>query len=85
MEELYQLIEEKIRAAGFPGEINGREFYEDVSAEADEKEEGDYLFLIKKDDLLSYEGCMSILKDQFDLHYVDIHFGEESYHVDFDA
>ncbi len=85
MEELYQLIEEKIRAAGFPGEVNGREFYEDVSAEADEKEEGDYLFLIKKDDLLSYEGCMSILKDQFDLHYVDIHFGKESYHVDFDA
>ncbi|MGN0170863.1 MAG: hypothetical protein ACI39H_08915 [Lachnospiraceae bacterium] len=85
MEELYQLIEEKIKAAGFPGKIDGREFYEDVSAEADEKEEGDYLFLIKKDDLLSYEGCMSILEDQFDLHYVDIHFGNENYHIDFDA
>lgn len=85
MEELFELIEEKIKNAGYPGEIDGAEFYDDVSREADEQEEGTYLFLIKKDELLSYEGSMDIMENQFDLHYVDIHFGEKVYHVDFDA
>ena len=85
MNELYKLIEEKIKGAGYPGEIDGREFYNDISDEADEKENGDYIFLIKKTDELLYRGCMTIIDDQFDLHYVDILDGEKSYHVDFDA
>lgn len=85
MEELYQLIEEKIRNAGYTGEIDGREFYDEVSDEADEKENGTYVFIIKKSDTLFYKGCMEILDDQFDLHYVDIHEGEKIWHVDFDA
>lgn len=85
MEELYRLIEEKIRKAGYPGEIDGREFYDDVSAEADDRENGTYIFLVKKSDEVFYQGCMEILEDQFDLHYVDIHDGEKVYHVDFDA
>lgn len=85
MDELYSLIEEKIKASGYPGEIDGREFYEDVSDEADNQEEGTYMFLIKKDDFLIYKGCMTILDDQFDLHYVDICMGEKSWHVDFDS
>ena len=85
MNELYKLIEEKIKASGYPGEINGREFYDDVSEEADEKENGDYIFLIKKTEELMYRGCMTIIDDQFDLHYVDIHTGDKEYHVDFDA
>ena len=56
MNELYKLIEEKIKASGYPGEINGREFYDDVSEEADEKENGDYIFLIKKTEELMYRG-----------------------------
>ena len=85
MNELYKLIEEKIKAASYPGEIDGREFYNDVSDEADEKENGDYIFLIKKTEELMYRGCMTIIDDQFDLHYVDILEGENTYHVDFDA
>lgn len=85
MEELYRLIEEKIKAAGYPGEIDGREFYGDISDEADEKENGTYMFLIKKSESLSYQGCMTIMDEEFDLHYVDIHDGPASYHVDFDA
>ena len=85
MNELYKLIEEKIKGAGYPGEINGREFYNDISDEADEKENGDYIFLIKKTEELLYRGCMTIIDDQFDLHYVDILDGEKTYHVDFDA
>ena len=85
MEELYKLIEEKIRQAGSPGEIDGREFYNEVSDEADEKENGTYIFMIKKSDTLFYQGCMEIMDEQFDLHYVDIHEGEKTWHVDFDA
>ena len=85
MNELYKLIEEKIKAAGYPSEIDGREFYNDVSDEADEKENGDYIFLIKKTEELMYRGCMTIIDEQFDLHYVDILEGDNTYHVDFDV
>lgn len=85
MEELYRLIEEKIRKSGYPGEISGREFYGDVSAEADHQEIGTYVFIVKKSDTLSYKGCMTIMEDQFDLHYVDIIEADHTYHVDFDA
>ena len=83
MNELYQLIEERIKSAGYPGEISGREFYNDISEEADEKENGTYIFLIKKTEDLMYKGCMTIIDDQFDLHYVDIMAGDNTYHVDF--
>lgn len=84
MNELYKMIEERIKSAGYPSEIDGREFYEDISAEADEKENGTYLFLIKKNDTLSYHGCMKIMDEEFDLHYVEIHEGDKKYHIDFD-
>lgn len=85
MEELYRIIEEKIKKSGFSGVIDGEEFYNEVSEEADEKENGTYIFLIKKSDTVFYQGCMEILDSQFDLHYVDIHDGDAVYHVDFDA
>lgn len=85
MNELYELIEERIKESGYPKEINGREFYEDISKEADQKENGVYLFLIKKADDLFYQGSMTILESEFDLHYVDIVDGDITYHVDFDA
>lgn len=85
MKELYQLIEEKIKKAGYPGEIDGQEFYDEVSAEADNQENGTYIFIVKKTDTFYYQGCMEIMDDEFDLHYVDIHVGEAVYHVDFDA
>lgn len=85
MNELYKLIEEKIKASGYPEEIDGADFYHDVSEEADNQDTGTYLFIIKKNDTLSYKGCMTILEDEFDLHYVDIVEGEQVYHVDFDV
>lgn len=85
MEELYTLIEQKIKTAGYLGAIDGREFYNDISAEADNQENGMYMFILKKNETLSYKGCMTIMDEQFDLHYVDIHDGENVYHVDFDA
>ena len=85
MEDLYRVIEEKIRKSGYPGVINGEEFYEQVSAEADRHENGTYLFFIKQTETDFYQGCMEILDDAFDLKYVDIHEGGKVFHVDFDA
>ena len=85
MNELYKLIEEKIKASGYVKEVSGREFYHDISEEADEKENGTYMFIIKKTDTLSYKGCMTIMESEFDLHFVDIVDDEQVYHVDFDA
>ena len=85
MRELYEMIEKLIREAGYPGEIDGREFYHDVSDEADEKSNGTYLFVIKKTETLSYHGCMEIMDSEFDLHFVDIHDGDAVYHVNFDV
>ncbi len=85
MEELYQLIEDKIKASGYTGDVDGREFYYEVSAEADTKENGKYLFMVKKTETVYYEGCMDIMDKDFDLHYIDIHDGDNTYHVDFDA
>lgn len=85
MNELYKYIEEQIKKTGYPGEIAGDDFYDDISAEADDQPNGTYIFLVKKTDTLIYKGCMTIMEDQFDLHYVDIIDGEKTYHVDFDA
>lgn len=85
MEELYELIEAKIKASGYPGDIDGREFYRDVSDEADKQENGTYVFMIKKTDEILYKGCMDIMDKEFDLHYVDIYVGDKSFHVDFDS
>ena len=85
MEELYQLIEEKIKASGYPEDIDGREFYRDVSEEADKQENGTYVFMIKKTDEILYKGCMDIMDKEFDLPYVDIYVGDKRFHVDFDS
>lgn len=85
MEELYQLIEEKIRNSGYPYPIDGQEFYNDVSDEADNQDNGAYMFLIKKEENLIYKGFMEILDHQFDLHTVDIIRDDKTWHVDFDA
>ena len=66
-------------------QINGREFYDDVSAEAENQDNGTYIFIIKKSDELTYQGCMTIMDEDFDLHYVDIIDKDNKYHVDFDA
>lgn len=85
MEELYKLIEEKIKASGVPVEISGEVFYNEVSKEADEKENGAYIFMVNLGGTDYYEGNMEVLEEQFDLHTVDFHVGNEVYHVDFDA
>lgn len=85
MEELYQLIEEKISGSGYPVQVDGEEIYHEVCDEIDQKEPGSYLLMVKKDGDVFFEYKVRILEDQFDLTALDIHTPEQIYHVDFDA
>ena len=85
MEELYRLIEEKIKASGYPGEVNGEAIYNEICDEMEQKENGSYLLMIKQDGDVYFECKVDIMDEEFDLPFMDIHAGEKVYHVDFDA
>lgn len=85
MEELYKMIEDKIRQAGYPSPVDGAEIYNEICDEIDQKEEGSYIFMAKKEEGVFYEYKIDILKDQFNLSYLDIHTPLKVFHIDFDA
>lgn len=37
MEEFYKAIEDKIKASGYPGEVNGEDIYNDICDQMEEK------------------------------------------------
>lgn len=84
MEELYNLIEQKIRRSGYLGKIDGYAIYNEICDEIEEKEPGTYLFMSKKTDTIFFEYKIEVLAEEFNLSYVDIHTPEKVYHVDFD-
>lgn len=85
MEELYKAIEEKIAASGYAEPVNGEELYNEICDEMDQKENGSYLFMIKREGDVYFECKVDIMDENFDLPYMDIHDGDKVYHVDFDA
>ncbi|MDE6873885.1 MAG: hypothetical protein K2P87_05460 [Lachnospiraceae bacterium] len=85
MEELYRAIEEKIRAAGYPGEVDGFAVYEDICDQIGDKEEGTYILMSKTGDEIWYEYELSVMEDNFNLSVMTIHTGERDYRIDFDA
>lgn len=84
MEELYQAIEEKIRAAGYPGEVDGYEIYEDICSRIEDKEDGAYVLMSKRDDAVWYEYTLQVMEENFNLSLMTIHTPEGDYAVDFD-
>ncbi|MDO5292405.1 MAG: hypothetical protein Q4F05_06605 [bacterium] len=85
MDEIYAMIESKIKESGFTGEVNGFEIYNELCDFVDEKENGSYIFLSKKTDDIIFEYKVDINNDDFNLSYVDIKEKDHSYHIDFDA
>lgn len=85
MKELFQMIEGKIRQSGYAKAIDGEDIYNEICDEIEEKEPGSYIFMSKKEDGTFYEYKIDVLKDQFNLAYMDIHTDTEIFHVDFDA
>ena len=84
MEELYQMIEEKMKAAGYTGEVDGEEIYNEICDEIENREPGAYVFFSKKTDDTFFEYRLQIFEDNFNLSSIDIHIADKNYHVDFD-
>lgn len=85
MEELYRVIEAKIKASGYPGKVDGAAIYNEICDEMEQKENGSYLLMIKQDGEVYFECKVDIMDENFDLPFMDIHDGDKVYHVDFDA
>ncbi|WP_297132052.1 hypothetical protein [Terrisporobacter sp.] len=84
MEELYRLIEDKIYASGYEGSVSGADIYDEICDEIEDKEEGSYIFMSKKEDDVIYEYKIDVMEDQFNLSYLDIKVNGKTYHIDFD-
>lgn len=84
MQDFYDMIEAKIKEAGYEGEVDGYEIYNEISDEIEEKEPGTYIFMSKKTDDIFYEYKIDVMKDEFNLSYMDIHDQDKVVHVNFD-
>lgn len=84
MEELYQAIEEKIRSAGYPGEISGEQLYDDLCDQIDGRENGEYVLMSRVSEEVWYEYRLQVQDMDFNLSVLTIHDGEQEYTVDFD-
>ncbi|WP_300278153.1 hypothetical protein [Peptacetobacter sp.] len=84
MEELYKAIEEKILSSGYKGTFSGEEVYNDICDEIEDKENGTYLLISKKDsgDVFTYN--VSIFDDNFNLSVLKINSENEEFIINFD-
>ena len=55
MNKFYKALEEKIKASGYPREISGRDVYNDICDQIEDKENGTYLVLSKFEDDVTFE------------------------------
>ena len=84
MEEFYKAIEDKIKASGYPGEVNGEDIYNDICDQIEGKENGDYVVLSKFEEDVVFEYKVDILDESFNLSYVHITANNDTFHIDFD-
>ena len=84
MEELYRAIEQKIKEAGYPGEISGEAVYEDICDQIEGKEKGTYILLSKFDEDVVFEYHITVMDDEFNLGVLTIRTPEGVYEMDFD-
>ena len=85
MEELYQEIERRIKRAGYPGRVDGDQIYRELNDEIEGKENGSYRLLVKKEGDCFYEYQVEVWEQEFNLSWLDIHEGNQVYHIDFDT
>lgn len=84
MNEIYRMIEEKIKASGYTGDIDGQEIYDEISDEISSKENGCYICMVKKEDDVIFEYHVEIFDEEFNLSRLVINTGDKTYNIDFD-
>ena len=85
MNKLYKAIEEKIKESGYPKEISGRDVYNDICDQIEDKENGTYLLQSKFEEDVILEYHITIQDDGFNLGLLTIRTPEGIYQTDFDA
>ena len=85
MDELYQIIEQKIKASGYPREISGAKVYNDICDQIEGKENGEYLLLSKFEDDVVFEYHITVKDEEFNLGILTMKSPEGVFEADFDA
>ena len=84
MEELYRIIDKKIKDAGYPRAISGEMFYVDICDQIEGKENGSYVLLSKVEDDVIFEYHITVMDDEFNLGLLTIRTPEGVFETDFD-
>ena len=85
MKELYEAIEVKIKASGYPRAISGEYVYNDICDQIDGKEKGSYVLLSKFEDDVIFEYHITIQDEDFNLGILTMRTPEGVFETDFDA
>ena len=85
MNELYEAIEKKIKASGYPRAISGADVYDDICDQIEGKENGEYILLSKFDEDVVFEYHITIQGENFNLGILTMKTPEGVYQADFDA
>ncbi len=84
MEALYKAIENKIKQVGYLREISGKDIYDDICEQIDDKDNGSYILLSKPYDDVIFEYLVTIMDDDFNLSTLTITDNGLKYVIDFD-
>ena len=82
MNELYELIEKKIKASGYPRPISGADVYDDICDQIDGKENGTYLLLSKFEEDVVFEYHITIRDEDFNLGVLTMKTPEGTFMLD---
>ena len=85
MDELYQVIEQKIKASGYPRDISGAKVYNDICDQIEGKENGEYLLLSKFEDDVVFEYHITVKDEEVNLGILTMKAPEGVFEADFDA
>ena len=85
MNELFEVIEKKIKEAGYPRKISGADVYDDICDQIEEKENGEYILLSKIEDDVIFEYHITIHDEDFNLGILTMKTPEGTFEADFDA
>ena len=84
MKELYEAIEAKIKASGYPRAISGEDVYNDICDQIEGKENGSYILLSKFEDDVIFEYHITVMDHEFNLGILTMRLPEGVYAVNFD-
>ena len=84
MNELYEAIEAKIKASGYPRGISGEAVYNDICDQIEGKENGDYVVLSKFEEDVVFEYHITISDEAFNLGILTMRTPEGIFETDFD-